>query len=217
LKSYAEYFEEDGVLYRRNTLLQFGDGWKLIGSAVLANPGSAEPISAVSNDLLVLISEFYEKFRCGEKIQPNNWHEFSPDSTMRFVEKIFNGWYLGQNIELNGVIQLFNTFNIKNQNLQQAVAQIGVDSELLFSHNIYKYFNEKPTYFGFSNEVLGNEMLRGVAMNIFNNSSEVVLSIYNKDFADNSFYHPMYINQAYGKEHFQKYKNDVLAGIIKIA
>lgn len=41
MKVYAEYFEEDGLLYRRNTLLQFGDSWDLIGSAVLANPGCA--------------------------------------------------------------------------------------------------------------------------------------------------------------------------------
>jgi hypothetical protein len=217
LKSYAEYFEENDVFYRRNTLLQFGHSWDLIGSAVLANPGSAEPISNISSKPLALISKFYEEFRCSEKIQPNNWHEFSPDSTMRFVEKIFNGWYLGKNIELDGVIQLFNTFNIKDQKLERALEQIGVDSELLFSHSIYKYFHDKPTYFGFSNAVLDNETLRGVAMNIFNNSSEAVLSIYNKDFSKNSFYHPMYINQAYGQAHFQKYKTDILEKIIKIS
>jgi hypothetical protein len=217
LKSFAEYFEEGGLLFRRNTLLQFGNSWDLIGSVVLANPGSAEPISTVSSDLLDSISTFYNRFRNGKKIQPENWHEFSPDSTMRFVEKIFNGWYVGKNIELNGVVQLFNTFNIKNQNLQEAVAQIGVDSELLFSHDICKYFNDKPTYFGFSNEVLGNEVLRKVAMNIFNHSSEVVRSIYKDDFSKNSFYHPMYINQAYGQSHFQKYKKEILSEIVNNA
>lgn len=217
MKVYAEYFEEDGVLYRRNTLLQFGDCWGLIGSAVLANPGSAEPISTVSNDILASISEFHEKYKCGEGIKPLNWYEFSPDSTMRFVEKIFNGWYLDKNIKLSGVVQLFNTFNIKNKNLPEAVAEIGADSEFLFSRSVYKYFNGKPTYFGFSNEVLGNEILRKVAMNIFNNSSEAVLGIYDRDFSKNSFYHPMYVNQAYAQPHFQKYKNSILAGIIKNA
>lgn len=136
---------------------------------------------------------------------------------MRFVQKIFNGWYIGRNIELNGVVQLFNTFNIKNQNLKEAVALIGVDSDLLFSCNVYKYFNEKPTYFGFSKEVLGNDILRNVAMNIFDNSSEEVRGIYNGDFSKNSFYHPMYINQAYGQKHFQKYKIEVLSEILKNA
>jgi hypothetical protein len=215
LKAYAEYFKEGGLVYRRNTLLQFGNSWSLIGNVVLANPGSAEPIAAASNDILDLVSSFYEEFRSGENVQPENWHEFSPDSTMRFVEKIFNGWYLGKNIELNGVVQLFNTFNIKNQNLQEAVTQIGVESDLLFSYTIYKYFNDKPTYFGFSNEVLRNDVLRNVAMNIFSKSSKVVRSIYSENFSENSFYHPMYINQAYGQKHFQKYKNEVLSEIVK--
>ena len=215
MKVYAEYFEEDGLLFRRNTLLQFGNSWDLIGSAVLANPGSAKPVLAASNEILDLVSTFYEKNRESECIKPENWHAFSPDSTMRFVEKIFNGWYLGRNMTLNGVVQLFNTFNIKNQNLQQAVTQIGTDSELLFSYNVYQYFNDKPTYFGFSKEVLGNDILRNVAMNIFENSSEIVRSIYNNDFSKNSFYHPMYINKAYRQNHFQKYKNEVLSEIVK--
>ena len=215
MKAYAEYFKENGLLYRRNTLLQFGKSWDLIGNVVLANPGSAEPISRTSTDILGLVSTFYDKFRNGEKIQIANWHEFSPDSTMRFVEKIFNGWYLDKSIELNGVVQLFNTFNIKNQKLDEAVDQIGIDSDLLFSHNIYKYFNDKPTYFGFSNAVLGNKILRSVAKEIFSNSSESVRSIYNEDFSKNSFYHPMYINQAYGQNHFQKYKDGILSKFVK--
>jgi len=133
------------------------------------------------------------------------------------VEKIFNGWYLGKNFDLNGVVQLFNTFNIKNQNLQEAVTQVGVDSELLFSHNVYEYFNDKSTYFGFSNDVLESELLRGVAMNIFNNSSEAVRRIYNNDFTKNSFYHPGYVNRAYRQTGFQKYKHTVLEGISKNA
>jgi hypothetical protein len=107
--------------------------------------------------------------------------------------------------------------NLQNTNLLEAVAQIGVDSELLFSYSVYKYFNEKPTYFGFSNAVLGNEVLRKVAKNIFDNSSEQVRSIYNMDFLKNSFYHPMYINRAYGQKHFQKYKDEVLSAIVKNA
>ena len=133
---------------------------------------------------------------------------------MRFVEKIFNGGYLNKYKELNGVIQLFNTFNIKNQNLEEAVKQIGTKSTLLFSVGIEKYFNDKPTYFGFSNEVLNNEILQPVARNIFNNSSKKVKSIYKENFTENSFYHPMYISRAYNQEHFQWYKNDILQNFL---
>jgi hypothetical protein len=40
MKTYAEYFEEDGLSFRTNTILQFGNSWDLIGNIVLANPGS---------------------------------------------------------------------------------------------------------------------------------------------------------------------------------
>ena len=58
---------------------------------------------------------------------------------MGFVEKIFNGGYVERNIELNGIVQLFNTFNIKNQNLQKAVVQIGVNSNILFSSVVHLF------------------------------------------------------------------------------
>ena len=216
MKVFAEYFE-GGCRYRRNTILQFGNSWDLIGNAVLANPGSAKPKNNASNEALSLISTFYGKYRVGDNFKSDNWYEFSPDSTMRFVEKIFNGWYVGKSIEISGVIQLFNTFNIINKNLNEAVSQIENKSDLLFSCSIYKYFNDKPTYFGFSKKVLDKKVLRPIAMNIFNNSSDVVRHFYNKDFSKNLFYHPMYINQAYNQKHFQKYKDEVLLALVKNA
>jgi len=214
MKAYAEYFEENGLFYRRNTLLQFGESWDLIGSAVLANPGSAEPNEAVSKPDLASVSGFYKRYRVGKTINAENWHAFSIDSTMRFLEKIFSGWYVGKRTKLDGVIQLFNTFNIKNQNLQQAIDQLSVDSDLLFSYTIYKYFHDKPTYFGFSNAVLSNELLRNVAMEIFSNSCESVRSIYHDDFSENAFYHPMYINKAYKQSHFREYRDGVLMNLL---
>jgi hypothetical protein len=134
---------------------------------------------------------------------------------MRHVEKLFDGSYVDKSIELNGVVQLFNTFNIKNQDLQEAVDQIGNGSDVLFSYGIEKYFHEKPTYFGFSKAVLKNDVLRKVAMQIFNESSDVVRSIYHIDFSKNSFYHPGYINRAYKMKHFKKYKEDVLLPLVE--
>jgi len=215
MKVYAEFFNEGPLQFRRNTLLQFGHGWNLIGNAVLANPGSAEPISEITNEDLDLISIFYRKFHEDASIQSNNWYVFSPDSTMRFVEKIFNGWYLGRSLKLNGVIQLFNTFNIKNQYLQEAISQVGLETDLLFSYTAYQYFGDKPTYFGFGRDVLKNKRLRKVAMAIFKNSSDRVKSIYRDSFSDNDFYHPGYVNRAYRQPSFQEYKNTILSSIIE--
>lgn len=217
MKVFAEYFEKENLAFRKNTILQFGKGWNLIGNIVLANPGSAKPTAEVSPDFIPCIQKFYSMYRSNLTFNQSNWFEFGVDPTMSFVEKIFSGKYVGRNIELNGVIQLFNTFNIKNQNLQEAVNQIGVESDLLFSFGIHEYFHDKPTYFGFSNEVLNNEILCDIAMNIFNNSSNEIKKIYNSEFIRNSFYHPMYINRACNQPHFENYKNNVLLRLIESA
>ncbi len=214
---FAEYLEENKLSFRRNTILQFGESWNLIGNIVLANPGSAEPQRKINTEEELELNSFNNKFRNGDYFNKNRWFKFGADSTMRFVEKIFNGEYVNKNIELNGVIQLFNTFNIKNQNLEEAINQIGVESETLFSVGIEKYFHDKPTYFGFSNEVLDNNVLREVAEKIFNKSSDKIKSMYNNDFSKNSFYHPMYINRAHNQDNFQQYKADVLLPILKMA
>lgn len=213
MKVYAEYFEECGLTFRRNTLLQFGDSWELIGNVVLANPGSADPLMKASGKELTSLSRFYDVNREPGSFESINWYEFTPDSTMRLVEKIFNGWYVDRAVQLNGVIQLFNTFNIKDQDLTNAVKKIGIGSEFLFSRNVHKYFHDKPTYFGFSQQVIDDDILNDVAANIFNKSSSVVRSVYQNCFSDNPFYHPMYINRAYEKESFQGYRNKILSVI----
>ena len=48
MKIYAEFIEDDGLLFRTKTLLQFGDSWDLIGSIVMKNPGSAKPENSMS-------------------------------------------------------------------------------------------------------------------------------------------------------------------------
>jgi len=213
MKVYAEYFEENGVIFRQNTILQFGESWELIGNIILANPGSAEPEDMIDDEQSELLKDFYKTYRKDDSFNPKNWYKFRPDPTMQRIEKIFNGGYINEKKELNGVIQLFNIFNIKNHNLEEAVTQIGIDSPLLFSIGIEKYFHHKPTYFGFSQEVLGNDILKSIAENIFNNTAEDIKKLYQKKFDDNAFYHPTYINRAYNQKHFQWYKDDILKKI----
>jgi hypothetical protein len=178
MKVYAEYFKENDLTFRINTILQFGNSWDLIGNIVLANPGSAEPIKSLDEDTKSRLNSFYKNYKDLNNFKIGNWQEFLPDQTMNRIEKIFNGKYVGKKKELNGVIQLFNTFNIKNQYLEEAVRQINVKSDLLFSIGIEKYFHNKPTYFGFSNDILNNEILKPIAKNIFDNSSSEIKNIY---------------------------------------
>ena len=214
MRVYAEYFEDMGLTFRKNTLLQIGDGWDLIGNAVLANPGSSEPIGVPTNEEVASISRFYEKHREPGDFIPRNWYEFSGDSTMRCLEKIFNGWYFGKSISLNGVIQLFNTFNVRDQNLSQAANTIKIDSDHTFSYNVYKYFYNRPTYFGFGNEVLTKRCLREAAEFVFTHAREKERRPYYEKFGENPFYHPMYVNRAHRQDHFQSYKDNILKAMV---
>jgi hypothetical protein len=215
MKAFAEYFEENGIYYRKNTLLQFGDSWDLIGNVVLANPGSAEPVQKPDRFELGNIESFFSNYRNKFPFVNEHWFEFKTDPTMLFIEKIFNGFYIGEHCELNGVIQLFNTFNLKDQNLENALSSVDVKSEHTFSNGIESLFHNRPTYFGFSNAVLNHGELSKVAQSIFENSSDTVKQIYNSDFRQNKFYHPMYINRSYKQKHFQNYKDTVLSKIYR--
>ena len=217
MKVYAQYFELDGISYRLNTILQFGDSWELLGNVVLANPGSAEPIKEIDATKINQLQSFYKNFE-NRNFDGKNWYEFNDDATMQRIEKIFNGWYINPDeiIKLNGVIQLFNTFNVKNQNLTESIEKLPPDNDILFSLGIEKYFNDKPTYFGFSNDVLYDDRLRPIAENIFNNSSSIVKTMYNKEFDKNSFYHPTFINRSYKRDFFQKYMENVLKPFKKL-
>jgi len=214
MRVFAEYIEEADLTYRKNTLLQFGSSWKLIGNAVLANPGSSRPISKLGSGTIQSVGEFFNYYRHGASAKTANWYEFSSDSTMRQVEKIFSGWYLGEDRELNGVIQLFNTFNVVNQNLRKAVGLIESGSEHMFSPACHQYFNNCRTYFGFSSAVLGNKELNRVAKEIFDGSSGDVKKPYKEQFSDNKFYHPGYVNRSYKRDFFRSYKEEILSAMV---
>lgn len=194
MKVYAEYFtESDGKEYRKKTLLHFGNGVNLIGSAVLMNPGSAKPIGEPDFEF---IKSFYEKNHDIKLIDTNNWKKFNPDSTMGQLEKIFSGWYLGEKYELNGVIQLFNCFYFKNQNFGEAIKNYSEESNFNFSES--QFFLDKPVYFGWGGPgKYGN--LKTIATEIFTNYDLMKTPIYDSNFDKNCFYHPGYVNRSYSR------------------
>ncbi len=61
MKVYAEFIDDNGLLFRTKTLLQFGDSWDLIGSIVMKNPGSAKPEKKIDEEKTKDISNFYGK------------------------------------------------------------------------------------------------------------------------------------------------------------
>lgn len=196
MEVYAEFFQmPDGKSFRRKTLLKFGESTELIGSAVLMNPGSAEPKGELNADFLRL---FYEKNHNLENFQASSWKCFGKDSTMIQLEKIFNGSYLShlgfERKKLNGVIQLFNCYYFKNQDSNVAKKNFGEDSEFVFNED--GYFLDKPVYFGWGNEGKFG-YLKPIANKVFSCYDVFKTPIYEKEFDKNCFYHPGYVNRSY--------------------
>ena len=93
MKVYAHFIgtDKDGVQYRRSkdgfqyrwrTLLQFGNSWDVIGSVVMKNPGSAKPTDGI-------ITEGERKHLAVFDSSELPWYVFTPDNTMRMIEKMF--------------------------------------------------------------------------------------------------------------------------------
>jgi hypothetical protein len=205
VKVYAQYFEFNGLKYRLNTILQFGNSFTHIGNIILANPGSSKPAGNIDEISKESIKTFFDSFE-GRKFNDLNWYEFSVDTTMRVVEKIFNGSYITDKpLQLNGVVQLFNAFNIANPNLDETLANIPKDGNpYITTPDIANFTGDKPTYIGLSHKILHHrdDYIKKISQDIFKSLPSKVKEFYQDDI-EKTFYHPMYLSRAYHKENIQ--------------
>jgi hypothetical protein len=202
MKVFAEFIEENGVTYRKTTLLQIGESWELIGSAVLKNPGSSKPLNPISDESYNQIENLYSK----TKLEKSNWFDFSVDSTMGFLEKLFNGTYAenGQKRELNGVIQLFNLFYINDPDIKSANAKSLNNTSkhlVIDADSTIKMFKDKPVFIGWRFEYVKNNDRKIQAEMIFDFVSKSKNMYLKPLMIDNNFYHPIYINRASKTNH----------------
>ncbi|EAK0248729.1 hypothetical protein TT02_03775 [Campylobacter jejuni] len=193
MEVYARYFDTQDYSFRMDTLLCFGQSAELLGSAVLLNPGSSKcKEESLTCDELNKIREFYkDKKDVGDF---DSWKKFSPDSTMREIERIFNGQHIDKKTELNGIIQIFNLLNLKNSDSDSAIKEMcQIENQYLFSNDIHLRFYNKIVYFGFGKKMLKYDILRKRACDIFKNAPITSKENYEVLFEKNDFYHPMYI------------------------
>jgi len=192
MKVFAEYGVFEGDEYRRKTLLFFGDkgSTELIGSAVLANPGSAK---SHKNADIQPVDDFYATNFPDEEIHEIEWEwrKYDSDPTMRLLKKVFDGSYKeGRRVELNGVIQLFNCFYIKDPHLKNAVTKFPV-SKFKFTDED-RFFLNKPVFFGWGTT---DELIQEKGEEIFNRYKTKQTGVYyNPDYSKNDFYHPISIS-----------------------
>jgi len=194
MKVYAEFIEDDGLLFRTKTLLQYGNSWDLIGSIVMKNPGSAKPGNPLSEYSKNGISDFYSK-----QIDFKNCTEASNNPTLKKIVSFFNGSYLQKNIKLNGIIQVFNIYNICEPKIKFVYQKAeNSNTNLLFIDlkNTIKQFKNKPVYLGFFDfytykKTKHSDYLQSIASGIFDyvkNSNFMYLPC--DDIIDNPMYHP---------------------------
>lgn len=199
MRVFAEYINHQGLEYRRRTLIQFGDSLKLIGSAVLKNPGSALPERPVTPQELESINHFYQT-----EVKRELWQVFNvaKDATIRnFLPKLFNGYYAcGTANELKGVIQLFNLFYIREPNSARANAQVSAKASSYTyetPHELVQLLANKPVYLGWGNVHQLNSQTKELSRQLFNYQNQTSCCYLQPNFEDNSFYHPQYLNIAY--------------------
>ena len=111
----------DGIRWR--TILKFGNSWELKGSVVMKNPGAANfkrPDHAAINspEELKQLSVFDD----GELRA--DWYEFSSDPTMECIGRLFSEYYATKGELLEGVIQIFNLFYLREANLITALNKV---------------------------------------------------------------------------------------------
>lgn len=194
LKVYGEFFREDGLEYRTKTILQIGDSWDLIGTIIMKNPGSAFPTTKIhETEFKTIKNKFYPE------ISVDNWFEFKADSTMSRISEIFDGTYVDKKVELNGVIIIYNLFNIREAKIQIAVKKANTTNSthlLPNSTEVIKLSQNRPIYLGFrwehkNTQNLHQPQIEKFACELFDfvkNSDNMYLE---NDMIDNHFYHPL--------------------------
>lgn len=184
-----------GVRWR--TILQFGDGWDVIGNVVMKNPGSARVRKGETSSITdIFLTQELHEFAPEDN---NAWYEFRPDATMHSIKDLFARRYGINKHELRGVIQIFNLFYIKNPYLNTAIDD---DSDVRFEictrdlHHLEQH-KDKPTYIGWGN-LWASERYSEKAKSMFE-MVQPYNSYLNPEISCNSFIHPLYLMR-YGRK-----------------
>ncbi len=181
---------DEGLRWR--TLLQFGDSWDVLGSAVMKNPGSAKFLfpdkrSVTDSALLAQL----RKFDTADTAK-DDWYEFSADSTMACVGSLFAQHHNYAGSPLNGVIQIFNIFYVKEANLGKALAKAEMfrTPERMTDCDLENL--KAPVYLGFSG-LARHKVYGKVARRFFDKALELGADYLEADFRKNAFTHPQYL------------------------
>lgn len=199
IKVYTHYLCKNEIEYRWRTIIQIGNSWDICGTIFMKNPGSSkyvEPnISPIKNSGLL------EKLRTFDDTRTSlsyEWYEFSIDRTMSCVINLFKAYYEAHGKQLNGVIQIFNLFNIRDVNVWRGIDKCkddGLDKLVYTTDDDIKHI-VSPIYIGWGN-LWRVPAHKENAQKIFSEVIKKPSYLCNR-IEDNRFYHPQYL-MSYGK------------------
>ena len=195
MKVYTHYNTITGTDYgyRWRTLLQFGTSWDIIGSVVMMNPGSANYKHADHHpeDDPVLLSILHSFDNEHGLCEP--WFEFGSDPTLGLVAELFaeRSRVYGDK-DLNGVIQVFNLFYLKEPDPGKGIAlnaefNLNDINDSIFTQDIKAL--TAPVYLGFG-RLARNSAFRKKAEQFFERARELGTGYLYPQFDANSFAHP---------------------------
>ena len=171
LQAFAYWEETPTGGFRRGTLLVSNGDERIVGNAVLKNPGSARPLETVSH-------------------RDDGRLEFSVDPTMHALAELFGIDKAG------GTVRLFNLSNVREANFSKAKKLIAATEEEDDVSPFIANGPAVPTYLGWRN-LYKNKRLRAKAEAIFT-LARTYNPCLKPRMEDNPFFHPMYLMR-YGK------------------
>lgn len=124
------------------------------------------------------------------------WHEFSEDPTMCHVGELFAKYYRKDSRhELDGIIQIFNLFYLRDAKLERAlevVKSMKTYSWPTCEEDIELIINSPgPVYLGFGQ--LAHDELLSRRARMFYDAVKTRMSYLKESFEANKFYHPAYL------------------------
>ena len=194
MRVFAHYYsdEETGIEYRWRTLLQLGNSWDVCGTVVMKNPGSSRPTCPIDDSDSELLSHL-KRFDNANSYTGYGWYHFSVDNTMGLVRRLIEAYMVAHNKPIEGIIQIFNLFNIRDVDLNKGLEKMQVSQGESIMMTTDDDINNlvPPIYLGWGN-LKNNKLFKGYAEKFFEKAKPDTPYL-DQDYSKNPFYHPQYL------------------------
>ena len=203
MKVYTHYFRDSatGIECRWRTILQLGDSWNSIGCVYMKNPGSSiyQETDGDGSPVAITHAITLSHLRAFTHETDNDvWYEFRADSTMYAIEALFKEYAAYHRQPAEGIIQVFNLFNVRDADLRKAQGKL-IDSlhEKTFTIDEDVQCLKGPVYIGWGN--LWKDKLHKLnAEKVLAACKTLCNYIDTSNIEKNIYYHPQYL-MLYGK------------------